>query len=257
MRLPFTGLLALLLSIAACAPKEDTPTTLKVATAANVQFAMQALAEEFRQQTGIKVEATISSSGKLTAQILEGAPYDLLISANMKYPEALLRDSAAVGNIKVYALGALVAWTMNGVPLQPKPDYMAGENIRKIAVANPKNAPYGVQALNYLQHYGMLEAVEPKLVYGESIAQTNQYILSRAAEVGITAKSVVLSPELKDKGRWVELPAGSYQPITQGAVITAYGAKQHAEASRQFFDFLSAPEAQAIFRRFGYTIPAE
>jgi molybdate transport system substrate-binding protein len=228
---------------------------LRVATAANVQFAVEELAERFEALYDIKVEPTISSSGKLTAQIVEGAPYHLFLSANMKYPQALLKQQAAVGEVKVYAEGLLVAWTLNELEPEADPAYLQQSTVRKIALANPKNAPYGLEAIHYLEHFGVLGQVQDKLVYGESIAQTNQYIVSRAVDVGLTAKSVVLSPEMQSRGRWVELPAGSYEPITQGVVVTAYGQKQAPEASQLFFDFLSSPDAQQIFKKYGYRVP--
>ncbi|WP_211356922.1 molybdate ABC transporter substrate-binding protein [Phaeodactylibacter luteus] len=229
--------------------------SITVATAANVQFAMSALAQAFQSQTGIAVQTVISSSGKLTAQIANGAPYDLLVSANMKYPEALLSNGSAVPPAKVYAYGALVAWSLAGITPEPTPEYLLSSNIRKIAVANPKNAPYGEQGINYLEYFGYLDTLQGKLVYGESIAQTNQYITTMAAEVGLTAKSVVLSPEMAGKGQWVALPAGSYSPIAQGVVITQYGADNHPEACQLFFDFLFSEAAQAIFGRYGYDLP--
>lgn len=254
-----------LLLLAACASCSDasesasdskTP-VLRVATAANVQMAMSELADTFQHLHNIRIEPTVSSSGKLTAQIVEGAPYHLLLSANTKYPETLLEKGAAVGRIKIYAQGKLVAWTLNAVDLNPDPDYLLDDRITKIAVANPRNAPYGVQAIRYLQHYGVLEKLEDKLVYGESIAQTNQYITTRAADLGITAMSVVLSRAMEGKGQWVELPEDSYRPIQQGAVVTAFGQSNAAEASQLFFDFLSGPAAKRIFQRYGYRLPAE
>ena len=243
---------------AACSnPSESKTAVLRVATAANVQIAMSELADTFQHLHNIRIEPTVSSSGKLAAQIVEGAPYHLLLSANTKYPETLLEKGAAVGRIKIYAQGKLVAWTLNAVGLYPDPDYLLDDRITKIAVANPKNAPYGVQAIRYLQHYGVLEKLQGKLVYGESIAQTNQYITTRAADLGITAMSVVLSPAMEGKGQWVELPEDSYRPIQQGAVVTAFGQSNAPEASQLFFGFLSGPAAKRIFQRYGYRLPAE
>lgn len=257
--------IVVLLLLLGCGPPPDErkptkptrQTVLRVATAANVQFAMEDLAAAFQQAHGIQVEATISSSGKLTAQIIEGAPYHLLLSANMKYPKALLADGAAVGKVKIYAEGALVAWTLRPLLLSPEPAYLLSDSIKKIAIANPKNAPYGLQATRYLEHFGLLKEVREKLVYGESVAQTNQYIITQAVSLGITAKSVVHAPDMKAKGHWVELPADSYQPITQGAIITSFGQNNDAESSRLFFDFLSSPAAKRIFQKYGYRVPQE
>ncbi|WP_421946444.1 molybdate ABC transporter substrate-binding protein [Phaeodactylibacter xiamenensis] len=239
----------------ATAPTKAARPTLTVATAANVQFAMEELIHEFQEQTGIGVSSVISSSGKLTAQIMEGAPYDILVSANMKYPQYLLEKDQAVGSVSVYAYGALVAWSMTEKNIRVTPEYLLEDGFTKIAIANPKNAPYGEQAINYLKYYGVFEGVEPMLVYGENIAQTNQYITSKAADVGLTAKSVVLSPEVKGQGRWLELPDSSYTPIEQGVVITRYGNERHARESLAFFTFLFSETAQKIFLKYGYKLP--
>ncbi|HKK78996.1 MAG TPA: molybdate ABC transporter substrate-binding protein [Phaeodactylibacter sp.] len=253
-------LLSLLAACASCssesASDSDAP-LLRVATAANVQMAMSELADTFQHLHNIRIEPTVSSSGKLTAQIIEGAPYHLLLSADTKYPETLLQKGAAVGRTKIYAQGKLVVWTLNAVELSPDPAYLLSERVTKIAVANPKNAPYGAQAMAYLQYYGVLEKLRDKLVYGESVAQTNQYITTRAVDLGITAMSVVLSPAMEGKGHWVELPEGSYQPIQQGAVITDFGQSDAAEASQLFFRFLSSTVAKRIFQRYGYRVSAE
>jgi len=252
-------LIALIALLGACqggpSSAENRSAELRVATSANAQFAMKELAEQFEQQSGIELKPVVSSSGKLTAQITEGAPYDLLLSANMKYPKALIESGAAQGAVKVYAEGALVLWSMNVTDLDKEPALLRSDTIRKIAVANPKNAPYGLQAMRYLEHYGLAEPLRHKLVFGESIAQTNQYILSGAADLGITAKSVVRSPEMEGKGQWVELPPESYDPIRQGVVITAYGNRRHPAACQQFFDFLSSELAQSVFKKYGYSAP--
>jgi molybdate transport system substrate-binding protein len=173
----------------------------------------------------------------------------------MKYPEYLLEKGEAAGGVSVYAYGTLVAWSMTGQSIRVTPEYLAEGSVSKIAIANPKNAPYGEQAINYFKHYGVFEKVEPLLVYGESIAQTNQYITSKAADVGLTAKSVVLSPEARGKGRWLELPDSSYAPIEQGVVITRYGNERHARESLAFFTFLFSETAQDIFLKYGYKLP--
>ena len=229
---------------------------ITVAVAANVQFAMKELEKAFEEESGADVNVVVSSSGKLAAQILQGAPYSLLISADMKYPEALRQGGKAAGSPKIYAYGALVLWTLReGAELYPDPGFLLADSIRKVAIANPRNAPYGEQAVNYLKYYGVYEAIQSKLAYGESIAQTNQYILAGTVEAGITAKSVVLSPEMKDKGKWVELPPQAYQPIGQGVVITSYGQENHPEECRKFFDFLFSESARQVFEQYGYSLP--
>lgn len=236
--------------------RQDANPGITIAVAANVQFAMKELEKAFEEESGIKVDIVISSSGKLATQILQGAPYSLLVSADMKYPEALLQEGKAAGRPQIYAYGALVLWTLKeSMELYPGPAFLLADSIRKVAIANPLNAPYGEQAVHYFRYFGVYEAIQPKLAYGESIAQTNQYILAGAVEAGITAKSVVLSPEMKGKGKWVELPADAYRPIAQGVVITNYGQEHHPEESRRFFDFLFSEKAREIFDQYGYGLP--
>ncbi len=249
-----------LLAMPACTSppgeKEAGAGKLTVAVAANVQFAMAELKAAFEKESGLSVNVAVSSSGKLATQILQGAPYSLLASADMKYPAALLERGKAANAPRVYAYGALVLWTMkDDIELLADPAFLLGDSIRKVAIANPRNAPYGEQAIRYFEHYGLLDAIRSKLTYGESIAQTNQYIISKAVEAGITAKSVVLSPEMKNTGKWVELPPDSYQPIEQGVVITSYGQEKHPQASQRFYEFLFSEKARAIFERYGYQLP--
>lgn len=232
--------------------------SLAIATAANVQFAMKEIETAFEEEFNMDIIIIIGSSGKLTAQIQQGAPYDLLISANMKYPNNLFQNGYATTPPKIYALGGLVLWTMKTeLTLDEQLSILATPAIKKIAIANPKNAPYGEQALNAFEYFELNEAITSKLVYAESIAQTNQYILTKNCEVGITAKSVVNAPKMKNVGQWIEIPSIAYQPIAQGVVITKYGAKNNKDGAKKFYDFLFSPKAAHIFKKYGYTIPID
>ena len=236
--------------------KQGKPIDLTIAVAANAQFAMEAIETAFEEATNKNIEIVIGSSGKLTAQIKQGAPYDVLVAANMKYPNYLYQEGLATTNPKVYTLGALVIWTIaDNLEMTEDLSFLKNPSIQKIALANPKNAPYGEQAINALNFYKLKETLSPKLVFGESIAQTNQYITTGNCEVGFTAKSVVLAPKLKDKGHWITVPKAAYQPIEQGIVITKYGSKEHAEVAQAFYNFLFSATAQRIFQDYGYTIP--
>jgi molybdate transport system substrate-binding protein len=229
--------------------------TLTVAVAANVQYAFADLQAAFKKETGHDIKPVYNSSGKFAAQIMNGAPFDVFLSADMEYPEKLYEQRFTAAAPKIYAYGALVLWTMNDLDLKNWQSTLAGPSVRKIAIANPKTAPYGRETIKALAHFRLDETLKPKLVYGESIAQTNQYIYSKAADAGFTAKSVVLSPEMKEQGKWVELPKGSYQPIAQGAVILKHGQSANPKAAQQFFDFLYSPQARTILERYGYLLP--
>lgn len=221
---------------------------LRVAVAANAQFVAEVLAKEFKQQTGINAELIVSSSGKLTTQIEQGAPFDVFLSADMKYPQELYSKQLTTAQPRLYANGTLVLWTKKEVNADMSS--LLEPAIQKIAVANPALAPYGeatVQALKNLKRYN---ALQPKMVFGESISQVNQYLLTGAADAAFTAKSVVLDPAQKDKGNWVEVNAKLYKPVAQGVVIIK--ASTNIVQAKKFYRFLFSGKAKQIFKLYGY-----
>lgn len=238
-----------------CAGSLGYAEPLTVAVAANVKYAFADLQQAFAQESGSEIRGVFGSSGKLAAQIRSGAPFDIFLSADMEFPEALYKDGLAVTAPKVYANGVLVLWTLNPLDLSKGIKILNDQSVQKIAVANPRLAPYGREAINALEHFGMQAEVERKLIYGESISQVNQYIDSRSADIGFTAKSVVLAPEVKGVGKWIELPKDSYQPIAQGVVLLKHGAETNGPTARRFMEFLASPVARGIFERYGYLMP--
>ncbi len=256
-------LFSILLILSAIGCEEDNSASaespiLNIATAANVQFAMKDIVAAFQNKYKIEVNIILGSSGKLTAQIIQGAPYDLLISANIKYPLHLYQEKFAPNPPKIYALGSLVLWTMEEtLQLDPELNFLNSNKVHKIAIANPKNAPYGTEALNTIEHYNLEEVINNKLVFAESIAQTNLYITTKNCEVGFTAKSVVLSPEMKEKGHWIEIPKSAYQPIAQGIIMTKYGDSKHQEIAQKFYNFMFSTEVQNILKQYGYSLPVD
>ncbi len=239
-----------ILSLTSC--QQNKNHQLTIATASNMQFVMEALTVSFTQETDIKCQTIVSSSGKLTAQIKENAPYDIFVSANMKYPNELFNSGFSQGKPKIYALGKLVLWSMNE-KIQPSIDMLLNKKIKHIAIANPKTAPYGIAAIEVLKYHKIYEAIKHKLVYGESISQTNQFILSQSAEIGFTAKSVLLSPKLKGKGLWVTLNDKSYSPISQGLILIKERNGKNKEA-QQFQNFLFSKKAKEILKTYGYLV---
>jgi molybdate transport system substrate-binding protein len=226
---------------------------VSVAVAANVQFAMQQLKNEFEKETGIEVDITIGSSGKFTTQIEQGAPFDVFVSADVSYPAELYKNNFTIDTPKIYANGLLVMWTARN-DNKPSLNELLAAEIKKIAIANPKTAPYGVAAEETLKYYKLYDQVKDKLVYGESIAQTNQFITSLSADIGFTAKSVVLADEMKGKGSWIDIDRKSYSPIAQAAVILKYGKETNADASQKFYDYLYSKNAKVIFKKYGYIV---
>lgn len=228
---------------------------ITIAVAADVQYAMNELKAEFTRETGIDVTVIIGSSGQLTAQIKAGAPYDVFISADMKYPQTIYSDKFAVDSPKVYAKGSLVIWTMKkGITFDKRLKTLLGKSINKIAIANPITAPYGAATVEALKYFGIYKQVKDKLIYGESIAPTNQFIYSKAADAGFTAKSVVLSPQMEGKGKWMEIESDSYKCIDQGCVILKYGYNNQKDESIKFYNFLFSKKAKNILSKFGYKI---
>lgn len=228
---------------------------LTVAIAANLKYAFDDLAAEFKKETGIETQSVLNSSGKIATQVRSGAPFDVFMSADMEFPEGLYKDGYATTPPKPYAYGLLVLWTQKNVDLAKGVAGLADAGVGKVAIANPKVAPFGRQALKALEYYRVRAAVEPKLVYGENITQVSQYVDSKAADVGFSAKSIVVAPETAGKGRWVEVPPESYEPIAQGVVILKHGSEVNGEAARKFYGFVQSAKARAILARNGYKLP--
>jgi molybdate transport system substrate-binding protein len=228
--------------------------TLSVAVASNMQFVFAEIRAEFKKETGHEVLAAYNSSGKFATQIMNGAPFDVFLSADMEYPKHLYLRGFASSAPKVYAYGSLVLWSMKNIDLNQWQTLLVDDRVRKIALANPKTAPYGREAMRVLRYYKLDGKVQSKLVFGESISQANQYIYSGVVELGFTAKSVVVSPEMKGHGKWIDLPPASYQAIAQGAVILKHGKESRGALAQQFFDFLYSAKTRAILERNGFTL---
>jgi len=227
---------------------------LTIATSANMQYAIHSLVSTFTRETGIQCEVVVSSSGKLTAQIVAGAPYDVFVSADMKYPENLFNKGLTIAQPEIYAEGKLVLWSTND-EINPSIEILTNKQIKHIALANPKTAPYGSAAMEVMDYYKITESVKPKLVYGESISQTSRFITSGAAQVGFTAKSVVLSPHVNEPGKWIEIKSNTYKPIAQGVVVLN-NRKEYLEQAKKFQDFLLSSVGKEILDKFGYNAPA-
>ena len=223
---------------------------ITVAVAANVSYAIESLVTSFKQQhPDISVRVTLGSSGKLTAQIQNGAPYDLFMSANMAYPQALYEANLTQEPPHIYAQGLLALFST-----KPQ-DYTKGlallkmPNIRRIAVGNPKTAPYGQATQTLLKNVHLYNEVKPKFVYGESIAQTISYAMT-ATDIGVIAKSALYSKQMrgyKEHVNWLGIDPTLYTPIQQGMVVL-----RPSSASQAFYDFILEKEAQAIFKSYGY-----
>lgn len=235
--------------VVSCTTKNEK---LTIATAANMQYTVNEMIAIFHSETGIECQTVVSSSGKLTAQIQEGAPFDIFISADTKYPNELFKKGFAQSEPKIYAYGKLILWSLKD-DINPSLELLTSTKIKHIASPNPVTAPYGVAVEEVLKHYKISDSVKTKLVFGESVAQTNQFITSKVAEVGFTAKSVVLSPNLKEKGTFIEIDEASYNPIAQSAIIVKNKDKDSSQ-SEKFFNFLFSKKGKEILKKHGYTV---
>ncbi|MBF0619851.1 MAG: molybdate ABC transporter substrate-binding protein [Candidatus Omnitrophica bacterium] len=228
---------------------------ITVAAAANLDPVMGRLVSAFNETSSVKVKTVTGASGKFVTQIESGAPFDVLMSADMKYPETLFKEGLATAAPKVYVHGLLVLWTVKSLDLSKGIEVLKNQVVQKIAIASPKVAPYGREAINVIKHYGFYPAVEGKFVYGENMSQANTFVMTGAADIGITAKSTVLSGKVKDTAKWVDIPLESYKPIAQGVVVLVHAKGDSAAAAQDFMDFLFSAKAMAIFKDSGYIAP--
>ncbi len=229
--------------------------TIKIAVAGNVSYAIDNLKKEFNKSyPNTKVQITLGSSGKLTAQIKNGAPYELFMSANMKYPNALYKDKIAITKPLIYAQGSLAYLSIKKQDFQKGMELLKNIKISKIAVANPKTAPYGKATVEAMKNAKVYSDVKKKIVYAESISQTVSYTVT-ATDIGFVAKSSLYSPKMKEfkKGiNWSEVNPKLYTPINQGIVILK-NSKNNAEI-KAFYDFILGEKAKKIFKDFGYLV---
>lgn len=242
-------ILSLLFSVAVFAGE------INVAVAANVSYAMDELKAEFaKTNPNTKVQVTLGSSGKLTAQITNGAPYGLFMSANMAFPHALYENKIATTKPVVYAQGALAYLSAKKLDFTQGIGLLHSKNIQKIAIANPKTAPYGKAAQGAMQKAGLYEEVKSKFVYAESISQVVTYAVS-AADIGFIAKSSLYSENMKmykENVNWADVDTTLYTPIKQGIVLLKNGA-DNAEY-KAFYDFILGQKAKEIFKKYGYIV---
>ncbi|MDD3506636.1 MAG: molybdate ABC transporter substrate-binding protein, partial [Sulfurimonas sp.] len=200
------------------------------------------------------VKVTLGSSGKLTAQIKHGAPYELFMSADMKFPEALYNDGIAITKPVIYAQGSLAYLSNTQKDFSKGIELLKDKTIEKIAIANPKTAPYGKAAVEAIKNSGVYEDIKSKLIYAESISQTVSYAVT-AADIGFIAKSSLFSPKMlhfKKDVNWADVDSKLYTPINQGIVILKGGENKEVKA---FYDFMISSRAKEILKGFGYLMP--
>ena len=228
-----------------------------IAAASDLSFAFKEIVAEFEQTTGNHVKLTLGSSGNFYAQIQNGAPFDLYFSADIGYPRKLEEAGLVLpGSLYPYAVGRIVLWAGHGshLDLSKGLEVLRDPTIKKIAIANPKHAPYGRAAVAAMEHFKVYDQIKDRLILGENISQAAQFIESGACDAGIIALSLALAPAMKAAGQYWEIPATAHSPLEQGAVILKHS--KHPEAARQFLEFMKGSQGQEIMKRYGFTLPA-
>jgi molybdate transport system substrate-binding protein len=227
---------------------------ITVAAASDLNFALRKLATSFEKETGNKVALSFGSSGNFFSQIQNGAPYDIYMSADAAYPAELAKAGLAEqATLYSYARGALVLWVPKNSNLDPATlqiRLLADPSIKKVAIANPKHAPYGRAAESALKNLGVYDQVAAKLVVGENISQAAQYVESGNAQAGLIALSLAVAPSMKEKGKYWRIPDSAYAPLDQAAVVLK--SSHQPATARAFLDYLKTPAARAIFERYGF-----
>ena len=246
----------LLLVFALLLPLASFAEELAVAAAADLNFAMKEIAQQYQRDTGNTLKLSFGSSGNFLVQIENGAPFDLFFSADVSSPEKLEQAGLAEpGTLYRYAVGKIVLWAPNSSKLNLKQgiNVLLDPSIHKIAIANPAHAPYGRAAEEALKQAGIYDRVKDKLVLGENISQTAQFVETGNAEVGIIAESLALAPTMKSAGQFVPVPIELYTPIEQAAIVLKSSAKK--SAAKKFLEYLQQPAAREILARYGFSLP--
>ena len=246
------GLMLLSFAIpTACAGEKIT-----IAAAADLKFALDEIVVLFKKaHPADQIETVYGSSGKFHTQIQQGAPYDLYFSANITYPRALKAEGLDSSEVQTYGVGRIVLWSSSRDVSKLTLADLADPAIRKIAIANPKHAPYGKRAEEALKAAGVWGKVEPKLVYGENVVQAAQFVQSGNAQVGIIALSLALSPELAKQGSYALISDKLHQPLEQGFIITRRAADN--SLAREFAHFMASNDVRVIMSRYGFVLPGE
>lgn len=230
-----------------------------VAAASDLQFALEEIAEAFRGETGMAVRLSFGSSGNFARQIRHGAPFEMYLSADEEYVLDLAHDGFTRDDGVLYAVGRIVIIAPHGSPLEADGalDGLAAAldegRVSRFAIANPEHAPYGARAAEALRHRGLWEAIEPFLVFGENVSQAAQFATSGNAEGGIVAYSLALAPRVSALGSFELIPDEWHEPLNQRMVLL----KDAGPDAERFYDYLQAPAARTILRRYGFVLPGE
>ncbi len=228
---------------------------VRIAVAANAQGLIKKLQLDFKKRTGIETEAIIGASGKLTTQIMNGAPYEVFLSADTEFPDKLYAGGYGLQKPKLYALGSLIICGSVSGDLKNWQSLLVNERVKKIAIANPKTAPYGRAAQESLSFFKLHEQVSPKLVFGESISQVNTYLQTGVVDMGFTTEAFLYENVDQSKLKWARVDPKSYSRIEQGVILLKYSKQRGGKNALKFYEYLSSAPAKKIISANGYHLP--
>jgi molybdate transport system substrate-binding protein len=231
-----------------------------VAAASDLTFPIKEIITQFQQRTGNTVKLILGSSGNFQAQIANGAPFDVYLSADVDYVRQLDRSGLVEpGSIYVYAVGRIVIWVPNGSPIDVQKfgiQSLLQPAAKRVAIANPNTAPYGRAAVAALRHFNVYDRVSARLVLGENIAQTAQFVSTGAADIGIIAHSSALADPMHSAGKYWEIPTDAYPRLDQAMAILKQARKAgHFEAARAFYEWFRNDGSRAILKKYGFSLP--
>lgn len=246
-------LLSLLLILISFAHAKSSD-KLTIAAAADLSFAMKELITDFKtKKPDAKISLILGSSGKFYQQIINGAPYDVYFSADAKYPKKLLEQGYTTGKVNLYAIGRIVLWSRKIDVKKLGVHSLLEEKIRKISIANPKHAPYGLRAKEFLQTNKLWKTLQSKIVYGENISQTTNYAVSGVADIGIIALSLAKAPTIAAKGSYWLIPSEQHSPLKQGYVVM--NRAKNNQLQKDFLKYLKSEKAIEILSSYGFVVP--
>jgi molybdate transport system substrate-binding protein len=228
--------------------------SINIAAASDLKFALDEIISGFnREHTGNQIQVTYGSSGRFHTQISQGAPYDMFFSADIAYPRELAKSGLAASEVRSYGLGRIVLWSSSMNAARMTLASLNDPMIKRIAIANPKHAPYGKRAEEALRAAALWDKLQPKLVFGENISQTAQYVQSGNAQIGIIALSLALGPELAKTGGYSLIPENLHAPLEQGYIITRRGADK--PLVKKFAHYIESKKARSVMARYGFKLP--
>ena len=236
---------------------QNSASELTIAAAADLSSALKDIGDTFETNTGVHLRLSFGASGALTQQIENGAPFDLFFSADMGYPQQLIKDNQAESSsLYEYAVGKLVLWVPADSPLDVEHkgiQVLLDPSVTKISIANPQHAPYGCAAVEALKHAGVYDRLSDRFVIGENISQAAQFVESGNTQAGFVALAHAAAPSMQGKGKYWIVPADYYSELAQGVVIVSHSS--HKKKAEQFLQYFKTKPVSEALQKYGFTIP--